>query len=161
MTWDPTSDAWFAGFVAGEGYFAMRWDPRSGGFVAPRLQIHLRADDAAILHELQQAFGGVIGYSHSTADGRRRAPTCQWSVSAKRDLVGLVRYFDQFALRAKKANDYRLWREAVVIYRSGTGTDPRLRVLRDAMAAGRAFDADAPDVDEPFAPQLALGIEAA
>ena len=47
-----------------------------------------------------------------------------WYVTSKRDLARLVAYFDQFPLRAKKARDYVLWREAVAIYLKGTASSP-------------------------------------
>src|SRR4029077_9521550 len=117
--WDPRDDAWLAGFADGEGSFILSLS-RKKQLIHPRFAIGLRADDMAVLVDLKRAFGGSLCYGKARG---RDAPNCAWHVVGKRDVVGLVNYFDRFPLRAKKARDYALWREAVSIYTSSTGRD--------------------------------------
>jgi hypothetical protein len=42
-------------------------------------------------------------------------------------------------LRAKKAADYALWREAVMVYLEHGGYHPRLLELRQQLMAGRVY----------------------
>src|SRR4051794_37301444 len=104
-------DAWLAGFVAGEGCLTIRHDHRHDNFW-PSLKIALRDDDGAILYECREAFGGHVEEHHSgTAKARGWNPQVRWIVNAKVDLMRLVAYFDRFPLRAKKADEYAVWRE--------------------------------------------------
>ncbi len=150
--WDPRTDGWFSGFADGEACFVIsrRGDRRTGFSV--RFQLTLRSDDLAILEARSGVFGGTVRVrSHATGN-----PQAHWVVSAKRDLGALMHYFDQFPLRAKKANDYAIWRRAVrVVLAKGAGF-PELGDLADALRAGRAFDAT-PPLDAPVGvPQLRL-----
>lgn len=155
-------DAWFAGFTDGEGCFQIRCC--EGGYrYVPRFSIGLRADDGPVLEVLNKAFGGRMTYNgrRDSPWGAREgiAPQWRWEVVAKRDLVGLVAYFDRFPLRAKKASDFAIWRRAVHVYCASGGRAAELAGLHAAMAAGRVFQADVADLVEPFAVQLALGME--
>src|ERR1044072_9971066 len=114
VNWDPRDDAWLAGFADGEGSFILSQCARYQR-IHPRFVISLRADDMAILEALQEAFGGSVGFSRHKWPG---APKCQWHVVNKKSLPGIVNYFDRFPLRAKKARDYAIWRQAVPIYLS-------------------------------------------
>jgi hypothetical protein len=139
---DFADDPWFAGFADGESHFGI---DRRG---APRFMIALRLDDLGILEALCVTFGGNV----SLAMTRLPHPNASWCVSGKRDLPGLVRYFDRFPLRSKKARDYVIWRRAVTYYCAhGAGprggvAPPYLAALRDALMVGRAYDGDVPDV---------------
>lgn len=136
MDWDPRTDAWLAGFADGEAYFQLRRQFNRGWRVEPRFRIHLRADDIAVLQILQRAFGGSVRYGKNL-DWK---PQGHWHVSSKRDLLGLVEYFDRFPLRAKKSRDCAIWCEAVRIYCSASGVHPQLFELADALIAVREFD---------------------
>jgi hypothetical protein len=161
MDWDPQNDSWLAGFTDGEGCFVFQKYPNDGR-IQPRFVIGLRADDTMILERLHGTFGGRLQFKPVYDSSRGSSPQCVWYVLAKRDLARLVEYFDRFPLRAKKARDYAIWRQAVSVYCAAGGTDHRLRALREALMAGRVFDGpniDKPDPDDPFEVQLALGIE--
>lgn len=142
MTDDLTKDRWFAGFVDGEGCFGIhRGKARYGSAFHPELSIALRADDLAILEQIQAAFGG--GLSISRPPGA--APLAKVCIGSKRDLPRLVEYFDRFPLRAKKAADYVLWRRAVLLYCSAgggrkQGAGDELEALRDALMGSRRYD---------------------
>lgn len=133
--WNPRDDAWLAGFAAGEGYFQLRRQNHCGWRVEPRFRIHLRADDEAILAALCAAFGG------SVRRGRNGiwTPQAHWLISSKRDLSALVEYFDRFPLRAKKAREYAVWREAVELYVVASGVHPRLFELHDQLLREREY----------------------
>lgn len=133
--WDPREDAWFAGFADGEGYFQLRRQNKCGWRIEPRFRINLRADDVEVLHRLREAFGGNVRAGKNGA----WSPQAHWLVSAKPELRGLVSYFDRFPLRAKKAHDYAVWREGVLLYCETSGVNPELFLLHDALVAGRAF----------------------
>lgn len=135
MPWDPREDAWLAGFADGEGYFQLRKQNNCGIRVEPRFRIHLRCDDIAILHALQVAFGGNVRRGKN-GDWNAQA---HWLVSSKRELGGLIDYFDRFPLRAKKAREYAIWRDAVLLYCAESGVHPQLLTFHDQLLETRVF----------------------
>lgn len=146
-SWDPSQDAWLAGFVDGEASFNITDLPRSGADGArrrrlqPRFDLHLRADDAPILRTLREAFGGSTRLARRSV-GHATYDRFTWCVAAKADLRGLVAYFDRFPLRSKKAADYAIWREAVLLYveaPSGPEVANELAALREALIDGRRY----------------------
>src|SRR5262245_39478982 len=107
---------WLTGFVDGEGCFELKVTRRKQSL--PRLcasfVICLRADDVAILNQIRAFFGcGGIWYDNGPA---RKNPLAIYSTSAWTDLATIiVPHFERYPLRAKKARDFPLWREAVLI----------------------------------------------
>lgn len=104
---------WLAGFTDGEGSFDINRNPH--GSYACRFAISLRIDDLPILQEIQRAtaIGKIVfveKYGTSAAQAR-------WIVNNKTDCVALVEVFDCYPLRAKKARDFAIWREAVYVWR--------------------------------------------
>lgn len=145
MPWDPCRDAWLAGFADGEASFnlAAVGRPTVGGRrrIQPRFDIHLRPDDAAVLRSLCERFGGRTRLTSNGPHDR-----FVWCVASKADLLKLVTYFDHFPLRAKKARDYAIWREAVFLYtRSRYAADnfEEMLGLKRALEQGRAYDREA------------------
>lgn len=152
---DFREDDWFAGFADGEGCFCFL-RAENGRLLRPRFSVTLRADELPLLLELQAAFGGSLSFS---AYGKRIAhPRYSWSISSKPELRRLVAYFDVHPLRAKKARDFAIWREAVRIYAARGAKAPELQDLWLALTTGRRYDA--PERDLPESPQLRL-VEAA
>ena len=153
MTASLAESAWFAGFVDGEAAFLInRAYPLDKGGHYVVLSIRLRADDLPILERLQATFGGTLRFECYREDrGKGSNPLYTWNVSAKRALKGLVDYFDRFPLQAKKANDYAIWRRAVLAYCREGRKAPELGPLRDALIAGRRFEADAAELPEQIA----------
>lgn len=135
MTWNPREDAWLSGFADGEACFviAPRTDRGVGWTV--RFQIGLRADDVLVLEQLQAAFGGTWRF----VPRREGNPQAMWTVAGKRELAGLVDYFDRFPLRAKKARDYAIWRRAVKVVCASSSGSPELDALCTALQQVRAF----------------------
>lgn len=125
-------DAWLAGFAAGEGCFHIT--PKSGGH-RPVFALALRDDDVAILADLQTAFGGTVRRIAGRGTDR---PKADWRVYRKDELLGLVAYFDRFPLRAKKADDFAVWRQAVVAYATRDGA--LIPVLRNELQQCRKYE---------------------
>lgn len=149
--WDPLTDAWFSGFADGEATFLLNLNlrPRWGRpTIAPRFTLNLRADDVGVLRQLQAAFGGNVNLD--PRPGGNSQPRYFWHVSSKAGMLALVHYFDRFPLRAKKSRDYAIWREAVLLYSAhgGGAAFAELSALREALIAGRVFDAPAEDREE-------------
>jgi hypothetical protein len=150
MAWNPQEDAWLSGFTDGEGHFSLAM---VRGRPVAAFVINLRVDDKPVLDELREAFGGcvfVARYSDSS-----RNPEARWNVVAKADLARVVRYFDRFPLRAKKAREYALWRSAVSAWCArGPAAYPEMQVLGEALQRGRVFDAEPESL--PRSPDEAL-----
>jgi hypothetical protein len=139
-----TDDAfghWFAGFTDGEGCFRVK--PTNKGTFQCRFSIGLRADDAPILHEIREWLGfGILVHS-----GRDSIKQEQWrlEVNRKVDTVKLVEIFDAYPLRAKKARDFAIWRQAVAVWAdvvNGRQADwTSMSDLADALREERRFRA--------------------
>lgn len=97
---------WFAGFSAGEGCFDIRTDH---GRYQCRFSINLRADDVAILQLIQKEFGGRI----HRCKNRDLAPNCKLEIDSKEGCLKLCDLFTKYPLRAKKADDFKVWKKAV------------------------------------------------
>jgi hypothetical protein len=132
---------WLAGFIDGEGCFLIAAQPCGIRFY-PRFQLKLRADDRAILDEIQAALriGNRYDYEPTAcAKGNDKAQSL-WSVTDQAGCVALVAFLDEFPLRAKKARDYAIWREAV---HARTSRDwRRMLMLRGRLIEARAYDAE-------------------
>lgn len=131
---------WVAGFVDGEGCFFMVPVKRPGGY-RPGFSLSVRADDAAIVLEICEKLGvGTTHYYQATSGSR----VIRWHVQAQKDCQRLVEFFEQFPLRAKKSNDFRVWKQAVAAaaaLRAGradnTATYETLRQLREELRSVR------------------------
>jgi hypothetical protein len=105
---------WLAGFIDGEGCFEVYRN--AAGWYCCRFTLNVRADDERILLEIQRRAGVGIVQAKRLAhrgDGADRKPQVRWVVINKPDCIGLVALLDRYPLRAKKARDYAIWREAV------------------------------------------------
>lgn len=136
--WNPASDAWFAGFVDGEGSFLITQSGGGRSTNAPRFSLTVRADEAGLVATLRETFGGCVNFKRGT---RGSKPLAQWVVVAREDLIHLCDYLDRFPLRAKKARDYAIWREAVRRYcaRPLAEIQQELAVMREALVSAREY----------------------
>lgn len=162
---------WLAGFIDGEGCFLIH-NGKAGRSHSFRLGVHQRADDLAILEEIQErtGIGRIYGptYRSKGADN----PCYEWRVSTDADLLAMLDLLDRFPLRAKKKRDYAIWRDAVLLPRvsrtvPGHGSRTyyardwqRVEEFRAALTDGRKYDASAVPPAEPEVPHLFL-VEAA
>ncbi len=105
--------SYVAGLVDGEGCFTLsaNKDGETAAYSAG-FGIKLRLDDMAILQEVRRCLRcGTIGVSKPKGNGN---PQASFRVRSIVDLVQkVIPFFDEFKLRAKKARDYAIWREAV------------------------------------------------
>jgi hypothetical protein len=102
---------WLAGFIAGEGCFRVHKE-KAGGYYACHFALKLRDDERPILSEIVSTTG--IGHIKADAAGRGNSQPCAvWVVQSKAECLRLVTLLDPLPLRARKAKDYAIWREAV------------------------------------------------
>lgn len=102
---DDSFANWLAGFIDGEGCFVIAFDKKKKHYHV-WFSLSVRKDDAAILHEIVAKTG--IG---KVCRGQNECE--KWSVMSKRDTQALASLLDEYPLRAKKKNDYKIWCEAV------------------------------------------------
>ena len=97
--WDSAEDgaalgvspfaAWLAGFIAGEGCFRVQRH-KEGKYYTCTFQIHLRADDGAVLRALCDKIGGRIveGEARESPTGGKSAPDIRWLVETREKAAG-------------------------------------------------------------------------
>lgn len=77
--------------------------------------VTVRADDEQILRDC--AANTALGRVEVGLKGRgKSSPQARWIVERKLDCFLLLAIFDTYPLRAKKARDYEIWREAVMCW---------------------------------------------
>lgn len=151
---DPAFGHWFAGFIDGEGCFqilrrtAARHGYRPTGYRC-RFVMSLRADDGAMLEEIQARTGLGVIYRRVARARPADAPQWRFEVNTKRSCIAFVRLLDRYPLRAKKAYDYALWRQAVLEWQMitqrgpGRGSDwSRMGELKEMLNEGKKFNAE-------------------
>src|SRR5262245_3364484 len=113
---------WLSGFTDGEGCFRLQLahitrDGRSYDIAQPNFIICLRDDDTHIL-ELIQSFwrcGSLKWYSRRKYTKCINNPQCHYRITSVEDLENvLIPHFTRYPLRAKKLNDFLIWKEAVL-----------------------------------------------
>lgn len=100
---------WLAGFVAGEGHFAIARQARQGELFRPAFRIALRSDDDATLHEICR----VLGFGKVTYYSTKTTHVASFGVHAYVEAMALVALFRRFPLRAKKQLDFEAWARCV------------------------------------------------
>lgn len=155
---DPEFGSWLAGFIDGEGSFLLRYHrtPADQHRISLRFQLEIRADELPIIQEIVATVGfglvtlrpGMPRLSDgpgSTAVEYRCKPICGWRVDGKANIARLVGLLDRFPLRAKKAQDYAIWREAAMYWftvrKQGNQYAPRLNDMRPLIEARERLDA--------------------
>ncbi len=144
---------WFAGFVDGEGHFGMSRRGVNGTGYACSFSLIVRADDAEVMEKIHRWLGVGRLYRYKfirRKDQYANNPRCELHVTKREEVRKLIDIFDRFPLRAKKARDYRIWREAVLLWadrkshRGGAGrsahpVQSRLAELKAELEAARTF----------------------
>ncbi len=151
---------WFAGLADGESSFLIvkRLPPHKG--YRTSFVMFLRDDDMPMIFEIQERLGlGTISRLRRTGSPEvigNSKPRIGIQVSANSECLELVRFFDEYSLRSKKARDYKVWREAVL----ESQKKPRLRdrnklqYLYDKIRLIRQYDPPEIDDFEPDGIQL-------
>lgn len=115
---DDAFGNWLAGFIDGEGTFAIHRQniDRRHDTYGCKLIVKLRDDDREILDEIvrQTSIGSVI-WKKPGLSGRNSRAQVAWQVQSRSDCRAAVSILDEYPLRAKKARDYAIWREAVLL----------------------------------------------
>lgn len=140
---DPSFGHWMAGFIDGEGHFAIsRNSPRAG--YRYLFAMVLRHDDRPILEDMRAWCGGIGRlYEYQRRPGRlKQAGEVHWRIDRCEDCLALIRLLDVYPLRAKKARDYAIWREAVFawsrMHRGSKVNDwSHVAALRERLMDGR------------------------
>jgi hypothetical protein len=137
---DPGFGHWLAGFIDGEGCFLVHNKP-NGPSHHCLFRIGLHADDEPILEEIRDRLGSGSVWGH-TPPSCPTSPRAMWTVNRKQECIHLVEFLDRYPLRAKKARDYAIWREAVTEwttkYPGGKDQDwAKMAALKAELAAGR------------------------
>lgn len=113
--------------------------------VSARPRTDLRAGCRA--HVLALALRTGVGSLRSTRGRNGNHPIAQWRASSLAHCQRLVRIFDRYPLRAKKARDYEIWREAVVLLSGPRGAETEAlleRLKGDRSYRGRSRGRAAP-----------------
>lgn len=110
---DDAFGHWLAGFVDGEGCFAIDGRIRPGHRV-PYCQfiLCLRLDDLDILECIHSEAGGTLKVRRKTTNPNDK-PSGYLRVTGAQELLRVVELFERYPLRAKKARDFVIWAEAV------------------------------------------------
>lgn len=91
-------------------------------------------------------FGQVAQYApRHDPRGITSNPQAIFSCYSKSDCLKLVALFDQHPLRAKKARDYAVWREAVLLLNSsnyGGYSTNDIFALKEKLESGRVYQED-------------------
>jgi hypothetical protein len=125
---------WLAGFIAGEGCFAIA---RNHGCWVISFTLTQRDDDAAIIYEIQDRLG--FGTIHRSRGRGNSKPQITWQVARVADQCRLVQILDRFPMRARKTEDYHIWRQAVLA--KSTKDLGRIDALVPKLKAARAYKA--------------------
>lgn len=142
--------AWLAGLLDGEGCFTLMRDPRPPRRIRTTVAVSLRIDDWRILKAVYDRAG--IGNLRTTQAGLGARPNAHpvvtWQVSKIDECRAIIDGLDSVGgLRAKKARDYEIWREAVALtsqYGSGVHSEvaERLSFLKEEMHRTKKWDED-------------------
>ena len=135
---------WLTGFVEGEGCFQIRKRVKPHCTYYPcEFTLRLRQDDREVLYQIVKQTG--IGYIDNQAPYHQENPKVVWNVTSKKDILNLIHLLDTSILLTKKSKDYRIWREAALIWgsyrpRVGHSLDwDHISSLRDQLMAQRAY----------------------
>jgi hypothetical protein len=130
--------AFLSGFVTAEAHFGI--GQSAVHRFRPFLRVNLRGDDDPLLTEL--CGRTMVGRTYRYPNGAHGRPTASWAAFSARDLLRIVKILDGFPPRGRKLREYKVWREAALVYGSD-GPRPeihaRLGKLRDELLGARAY----------------------
>jgi hypothetical protein len=130
---------WLAGFIDGEGCFRFYRNREHGWSI--RFEMLLRDDDAPILYECRDRLG-IGRLRHVKRRHRGQGDGVVWTVQSHADRAVLIELLDRCPLRAKKAADYALWRQASLLVSSTKDKAhvwPQVAQLHQQLTEGRKY----------------------
>ena len=146
---DPSFGHWLAGFIDGEATFIIR-RLNGGKNLGCLFNLILREDEREIISEIHSALGvGIVSLRQPQASASRGSkPGIGLRIETKDGCKRLVDVLDAFPLRAKKARDYAIWREAVLVWQGAVHANAGVNApiwramdrLRVDLVAVRAYD---------------------
>ena len=153
MNTDPAFGNWLAGFIDGEGCFAINKAVRKPAYFRCQFSLRVRLDDAAIVREVHKrlGFGSVFT---AKANGPTN-PSFGWSVSSRPDALKLAELLETYPLRAKKARDFAIWRLALDEWR-GANDRALMAHYKEALHEVRRYGGGELENDLPAPSQLRL-----
>lgn len=87
--------------------------------------------------------GNIYISKRTHNDGCSRKPTAIFHISGMNDLASvIVPHFDKYSLRAKKAGDFKIWKEGVAILVQMRGlkwTEEKLKEIESVIARLREY----------------------
>jgi hypothetical protein len=140
-----------AGFLDAESHLAVI--PNNGGATwRCECSVALRDDDREILVSYRDKLG--LGHLTPVAARNGSRPQVHWKIGSKLECQVLTQLLDAHPLRARKAREYEIWREAVGIWafeRQGLEHSGRARMvqLAEYLRAERVYREPQPDVVLP------------
>lgn len=139
---------WLSGFTDGEGCFILQWNhrrkkKRTRATPEASFVLALRQDDTPILQLIQSFFGrGRFYINVHRTSGLNTRPQLRLVLNRSCDLVAVViPHFERHPLRAKKARDFVLWKEGVLLIHQASAR-PKSGPRRNGQAARRYTDAE-------------------
>jgi len=111
---------WLSGMTDGEGSF--HYYRAQDGQPHIRFRIRLREDDLAILEAIREYWGG-IGHiyreeekDHGTHVSKPTEGFEVYNTQKKRELLVVVKHFEEFPLLSKKAMSFQVWKRIVYLF---------------------------------------------
>ncbi len=135
---DSSFGNYLAGLTAGEGSFGVR-----NSCVTPCFSMFLRADDRDILYEIQRKtnLGSIYYVDKKPTPGRNNKPQYCWSVQNLPHCLALCDIFTRFPLRNKKARDFEIWKQIVLLKKNPIpGSFKQLLNLETQLKEGRKYE---------------------
>ena len=134
---------WFSGFADGEACFNIqRQTPSAYGLT---FTICVRADDTDILETIMATLNmGRISKNIQTfkREGNQKIETSRISyfvISKRQDLQRLVECFERFPLRARKKQDFDIWKLAVEEYQKRKYNPAILEYYMEQLKTNRKY----------------------
>jgi hypothetical protein len=111
---------WLSGFTDGEGCFFLGMRQQTPARPLAKFFIVLRADDKDVLVQIRSYLGvGIVEHrSREKRSSFDTKPQYVYRVESLADQLLLVKHFDAYPLRAKKARDFALWKTGVKLIAS-------------------------------------------
>jgi hypothetical protein len=134
---EPDWLPYLSGFLTAEGHCGI--GSSGGNRVRPAMRVNARADDSPLLTELARrtGVGRLYSYPRRKYEASRVA---NWAVFSAKDLRKLVELLDECPPRGKKAREYEIWREAVLLLGPDQPADQSaLRRIGKRLKAVRAY----------------------